>query len=314
MRTLDADAVAAATPWAALADVLERSAATSDAICPDRHVHPYEGAGSSTSSLLLMPAWTTDATGDGMVGVKVVTHVPENGDRGLPTINAAYLAFDRVTGAPVAMLDGDALTSRRTAAISALAGRLLARADSRSLTVVGTGQLCSPVVAAHTALGGFERVSIWGRDAARARSAALDASATTSVPVTAAEDLEQAVRGADVVVCVTGATAPLVLGRWLRPGTHVNLFGAFRPDMRESDDEVVRRATLFVDVPAAVTAGDLSQPIADGVIQPADIAGDLADLAAGRHPGRSQPGEITVFKSVGFAAADLAAARLALSR
>ena len=314
MRTLDADAVASATPWPDLVDALANAVAASDVVSPERHVHPYSGTADADSSLLLMPAWTAAASADGLVGVKVVTFVPDNATRGVPTINAAYLAFDRVTGEPRAMLDGDVLTARRTAAISALAARLLARPGSRRLAVLGAGQLAPAVVAAHAAVGGIEQATIWGRDPDRARAAAGAAGELAGFEVATADDPESAVGAADIVVCVTGATAPVLHGRWLRPGCHVNLVGSFRGDMRESDDDVVRRATLFVDVPGAVVAGDLAQPIETGVIRATDIAADLAALATGRHPGRSGDDEITVFKSVGFAAADLATARLALAR
>ena len=256
-----------------------------------------------------MPAWQPGRA----LGVKVVTVFPANASRGLSAVQATYLLLDAETGSPRALLDGAALTRRRTAAASALAATYLARPDSATLVMVGTGSLAPHLVAAHAAVRPIREVRVWGRSAekAAALAARLD---RPGLRVTAVQDLEAAVRGADVVSCATLSAAPLVHGGWLRPGTHVDLVGGFTPAMREADDEAVRRSRVFVDTPAALAeAGDVVQPLARGVLRKEDVA-DLFDLVRGRRPGRQRDEEITLFKSVGAALEDLAAARLALER
>jgi ornithine cyclodeaminase len=271
--------------------------------------HHAVGPPGTDATLLLMPAWQPGRA----LGVKVVTVFPGNAARGLPAVQGAYLLLDAETGRPRALLDGAALTRRRTAAASALAASYLARADSSTLVMAGTGSLAPHLVRAHAAVRPLREVRVWGRSAekAAALAARLD---RPGLRVTAAHDLEAAVRGADVVSCATLSAEPLVRGAWLRPGTHVDLVGGFTPAMREADDEAVRRSRVFVDTPAAlVEAGDVVQPIAHGLLRKEDVA-DLFDLVRGRRPGRQAEGEVTLFKSVGTALEDLAAARLAFER
>ena len=310
METIDAAAIRLATPWPALMEAIAETLADPEAAAPERHVHPLPLAGGSEGSLLVMPAWRA---GD-VIGVKAVTYFPTNTGTGAPTINAGYLLFDGGSGRLVATLDGDELTVRRTAAVSALAARYLARPDAGRLLVVGTGQLAPALALAHARGRDLEALEVWGRSAGRAQ-AVVDVLAREGVDATVAGDLDAAVGRADLISCVTGATEPLVAGRLVRPGAHLDLVGSFRPDMREADDETVRRADVFVDTgPGAARSGDLSQPLAEGVIGEGSILADLADLVTGRHPGRERSEQITLFKSAGFALADLAAARLVWKR
>ena len=309
MRTLDAAAVRAATPWpeliAAIAEVLAEEHLNS----PERHVHPVGLPGGGEGALLLMPAWIDRE----LIGVKTVTYFPSNAGTAVPTVNAAYLLLDGRTGQLSAVLDGDELTDRRTAAISALAADYLARADAERLLVVGTGRLSPNMTRAHAAVRPLTGIEIWGRRPEAAEAVAEQLRAE-GLPARATADLDAGVQQADIVSCVTGATSPLVRGDLLAPGTHLDLVGSFQPDMRESDDAAATRATIFVDtVGGASLSGDLAQPLADGVITETSITADLRALATGDHPGRRSADEITLFKSAGFAAADLAAARLALS-
>ncbi len=308
MRTLDADAVRAATPWPELIAAIAAALVEDDVTAPERHVHPVGLPGGGTGAFLLMPAWADRQ----MIGVKAVTYFPSNAGTEVPTVNAAYVAFDGRTGQVAAVLDGDELTARRTAAISALAADRLARADARHLLVVGTGALSPNMARAHAAVRPLARVQVWGRRPEAAASVAETLRAE-GLPAEASDDLDASISRADIVSCVTGATQPLVRGELLAQGAHLDLVGGFTPDMRESDDEAASRATIFVDTLAgALLAGDLAQPLAGGVITEASITADLRALVAGDHPGRTAPAEITLFKSAGFAAADLAAARLAL--
>ena len=308
MRVLDAAAVRAATPWPELTAAIAGVLAEEDLNSPERHVHPVGLPDGGEGALLLMPAWI-----DGeLIGVKTVTYFPSNAGTAVPTVNAAYLLFDGRAGQLSAVLDGDELTDRRTAAISALAADRLARADAGRLLVVGTGRLSPNLARAHAAVRALDSIEVWGRRPESAEAVAEQLRAE-GLPARATTDLDASIRRADIVSCVTGATSPLVHGELLLPGTHLDLVGSFRPDMRESDDVAAARATIFVDtVAGASLSGDLAQPLAGGVITEASIVADLRALVSGHHPGRTSSDEITLFKSAGFAAADLATARLAL--
>jgi ornithine cyclodeaminase/alanine dehydrogenase-like protein (mu-crystallin family) len=291
-----------------------REAFREGADAPLRHRHAVPAPGGE-GTLLLMPAWQRGRS----LGVKVVTVFPGNASRGLSAVQAAYLLLDAETGAPLALMDGTMLTRRRTAAASALAADYLARRDSATLVMVGTGSLAPHLIGAHAAIRPIREVRVWGRSPDKARALAASVmmaagSGRADVRVTPVEDLEAAVRAADVVSCATLASDPLIRGAWLRPGTHLDLVGGFTPAMREADDDAVRRSRVFVDTPAALEeAGDVVQPIASGVLKKEDVA-DLFDLARGRRPGRTDEAQVTLFKSVGAALEDLAAARLAFER
>ncbi len=308
MLFLDADTVVRSTPWTPLMDGLAEALRAGSTTSPDRHVHDVAQPDGSTGALLLMPSWVDNEA----VGVKVVTYYPANATTEHPTVNAAYLLFDGATGLPAATIDGDALTARRTAAVSALAARHLARSDAERLLIVGTGQLAPNLALAHAAERELERVAVWGRNQASAETVAAALAAAGLPAVAGARDgLADEAAAADIISCATGATSPLIQGEWLSPGTHLDLVGGFRPDMREADDEAVRRSTVFVDtVAGASVSGDLAQPLESGVLTADGIAADLAALVSGVHTGRGSDDEITLFKSAGFAAADLAAARL----
>ncbi|MCV3735146.1 ornithine cyclodeaminase family protein [Rhizobium sp. TRM96647] len=296
-----------ALPFADLIDALAEMFA-GDCVMPIRHHHDVAVPGEENATLLLMPAWQPGA----YIGVKLVSVFPGNTRRGLPAIFGSYLLSSGKTGELLAIIDGGELTARRTAAASALAARHLARADAKRLLVIGAGRLSLNLVAAHSAVRPIEEIAIWGRDAAKAEAAAGEARAA-GFNARAVTDLEWAAREADIISCCTLSETPLVRGAWLRPGTHLDLIGAFKPSMRETDDEAVTRATLFVDTRdgALSEGGDLVQPIRAGIIGPEAIRADLAELVTGRDPGRRSPEEITLFKSVGAALEDLAGAILA---
>lgn len=305
LRVYSAEQVHAALPWPQLVTALERAFAA-PAEAPLRHAHDLGGR----DRLLLMPAWNAQA-----LGVKVVTVMPGAAARGAPTVAATYLLCDRATGVPRALLDGEALTLRRTAATSALAARLMARTEAASLLVVGTGRLAPYMARAHCALRpALQRVHLWGRSAPRAQTLAQTLR-DEGLPVEAAADLEDAVRAADIVSCATTATEPPVHGAWLAEGTHLDLVGGFTPQMREVDDHAVTRSRVVVDTYAGALAeaGDLLGPLARGAIGRAQIVAELAELVRGERAGRTRAAEITLFKSVGSALEDLAAAELVVS-
>lgn len=297
----------AALPWDALAHALVRAFVTP----PDAPVRTAHAL-SDTDTLLLMPAWSGQA-----IGIKLVTVIPSATDHGGHTVDASYLLLDRRTGAPRALLDGEALTVRRTAATSAVAARALSVAAPESLLVVGTGRLAPWMVRAYHALfPSLREISIWGRDEAKAQLVA-DALGREgiSIRVVPAPALAAAVAAATIVSCVTTSTVPLVRGEWLRAGAHLDLVGGFTPTMREADDRALQRARIVVDnlEGALREAGDLVQPLTEGIITRAQILGDLGGALRGDVIARRSAHDITLFKSVGHALEDLAAATLALS-
>ncbi|MEK7244925.1 MAG: ornithine cyclodeaminase family protein [Pseudomonadota bacterium] len=310
MRILDGPQIAKVLDYS---ELIERIAAMfhSGATAPLRHHHAF---GENAGTLLLMPAWDRR-----FVGIKIATVVPGNAVRGIASVQATYLLLDGATGQPRAVLEGRELTLRRTAATSALASRYLSRSDSARLLLVGAGALAPHLARAHALVRPIREIAIWNRTPARAEAlaGALAAEpAAKDIAVHATADLAGAVADADIVSTATLATEPILRGPWLKPGQHLDLVGSFRPHMREADDDTLRRASLYCDSREAATkeSGDLVGPLERGVIAPADILGDLFDLTHCSGPARTGPDEITLFKSVGHAFEDLAAAVLAFER
>ena len=292
---------------------------------PPRHHHTIAspvGPGSADATLLLMPAWTRGPSG--RLGVKIVTVFPDNARRSLPSIYGQYVLLDGETGAPLALLDGTMLTKRRTACASGLASRYLSRPDAARLLMIGTGALAPQLIRVHSKVRPIREVAIWGRRPEEAQRLAhqLSSSLPTllgrAIAVRAVADRQQAVTQADIVSCATLSRVPLVEGAWLREGQHIDLVGAYTPEMRESDDAAVRRARIHVDTRAGATreAGDIVLPIRNSVITADNIVADLFELARGERFGRpaGDGHSITLFKSVGAALEDLAAAELAVER
>jgi len=257
---------------------------------------------------LVLPAWSNGRD----FGTKLVTLLPDNAvkENGYPTVQAIYPYFDGETGAPTAVIDGTALTLRKTAADSALGSSMLSRSDAKTLLMVGAGALAPHLIAAHRAARpSLEKVVVWNRTPERRDT--LVAALQDDLVIDAATNLEDAVRRADVISAATMATEPLIYGSWLQPGTHVDLVGGFTPEMRESDDEAIVRASVFVDCfeTTVGVAGDIVQPMEAGVLAESDIRSDLYGLCRGDHPGRSEADEITLYKNGGGAHLDLFTAR-----
>jgi ornithine cyclodeaminase len=296
--------------YPSLVDALAEGFAA-DWTVPVRHHYSIPMPGEPDQTLLLMPAWEAGQA----IGMKLATITPGNGPRGLPAVNAVYLLVDGPTGQPRALIEGATLTVRRTAAASALAARYLARRDASRMLMVGAGALSRPLVEAHCSQRSIKRVELWARDVKK-RDAKVKELAGLGLPVEPAADLERSAREADLISCATLSTEPLIRGAWLKPGAHLDLVGAFTPEMRESDDGAVGRASLFCDTRAGALkeGGDLVIPLKAGLITEAAVKADLADLTRGRHRGRMGEDEVTLFKSVGTAIEDFAAARLAMRR
>lgn len=308
MLTLDAKAVATALPYDQLIEAL-KTAFSASATVPQRVHYEVEVPDGTPGKLLLMPAWQP---GGGM-GVKVATVYPDNAKLNAPAVFASYLLMSAETGIPVAILDGTELTLRRTAAASALASSYLSRKDAKSLLMVGTGNLAPHLIAAHATVRPIREVRIWGRRPAQAKRIA-DMFSAAEYSVTVAEDIEDAARRVDIISCATLAKEPLIMGEWLSAGQHLDLVGAFKPDMCEVDEAAVVRAEVYVDTKAGAVseAGEIVQAISSGAMREPDIKGELSELASGKVPGRLQLEAITLFKSVGTALEDLAAAELAI--
>lgn len=311
MRFITAEDIDARIGFPGLVDVLA-SAFAEGAEVPLRHHHEIAAPrpGDTDGMLLLMPAWTKRGAAKPYVGLKSVTVYPGNGALGLPAINGIYVLMSGKTGEVLALLDAKRLTTLRTAAASALAARYLARHDARHLLMIGAGAVAPELVRAHLSVRpSIREVTIWNRtrDAAERLAARLR---PLGIAVTATADLAAALPRADIVSAATISPVPLIEGRLLKPGAHVDCVGAYRPDMRETDDETVKRAVIFVDtlMGGLKEAGDVVEPMARGVISRDSIKGELADLVAGRVAGRQDESAVTMFKSVGTAIEDLAAA------
>lgn len=264
--------------------------------------------------LLMMPAWESG----GVIGIKLVgvnAQNPSRADAPQPMVQGIYLLMDAKTGAPLAQFDAQELTFRRTAAVSALAADYLAREDASHLGIIGAGAAMAPyVVAMYRAIRPIRQVTLWNRTADKALGLANSLKAE-GLSVHIAESPDELVSSVDIVSSCTPSEDPMIKGDLLRPGTHVDCIGGFRPTMREADDVTLQRAQIYGDTMEGVTqeAGDIMIPLSKGIIQAQDIRGDLFDLCAGRVSGRSHPSEITFFKSVGSALSDLAGAKLVLT-
>jgi ornithine cyclodeaminase/alanine dehydrogenase-like protein (mu-crystallin family) len=313
MKFLSANDLDERLDFPSLIDALARAFA-GGIIAPARHHHVIERGGGKTATHILMPAWTTASSGaNAFLGSKIVSVFPSNAERSLPAVHGLYVLQSGETGEMLAAIDGTRLTLWRTAAASALAARSLARKDARSLLLVGSGALAPFLARAHYAVRPIEKIAIWNhRRGGAERLAAMLADEGFKTKV--ADNLETEAGEADVISCATLATAPLIRGQWLRAGHHVDIVGAFNLQMREVDDEALCRARIFIDTPAALTeGGDIAVGLKSGAIDRSAIVADLAGLCAGA-AGRRNLQEITLFKSIGAATEDLAAAILAWRR
>ncbi len=304
MQIIDAATTRRHLGFSTLIEAL-RHAFVSGCEVPVRGMHPI-GEGPDAGTLLLMPAWRPS----GRLGVKTVAVFQGDSARGLPGLHSTYLLFDATTGVPLALLDGDQITARRTAAASVLAASYLARADAQRLLIVGTGRVASLLPEAMRVVRTIASVEVWNHRPAAAEKLAA-ALREEGLAARATSDLAQAVRHADIVSCATLAATALVRGEWLQPGTHLDLIGSFTPQMREADAECFARSRVFIDTTEALgKSGDVLQAVAAGTFTAAQLQGTLADLCRGVCAGRASSGEVTLFKSVGTALEDLAAAEM----
>ncbi len=306
----DADEVREKTPWIALVEAIGQEFKRGEAP-PDRQHFEIGQADGSSVRLLLMPAWGVD----GKIGIKLATVADQNSSRDLPTIHGLYVLISEITGIPEAIIDAGALTARRTAAASALASTRLAREDSRTLLIVGTGRLARNLGQAHCAVRALSRIIVWGRDPEKADKLARKLDQLTGTECVPCDDLRTATADADIISTATAAHEALIHGDWLQPGTHLDLVGAYTPAMRETDSIAIQRADrVFVDTlsGAKSEAGDLLQAASDRCFDFENVTGDLFTIAGAKGLLRDSDDDITLYKSVGSALQDLAAARLCM--
>ena len=289
-----------------LVEVL-RKAFAANYTTPLRHHHNFKNpVAEKLSTLLLMPSWDNE----NYLGVKLVTISPENDRKNLPTIQGLYILFDLKTGVPLMQCDARLLTVKRTAAASALASQYLSRKNSETLLMIGTGYLATHLIEAHAAIRAIKKVQIWGRNFEKAQKLA-EGFNKHSFEVEAIEDLQSGVRNADIISAATMSEKPLIKGEWLNPGQHIDLVGSYLPTLREADDEVIKRSSIYVDnlEGACKETGDIFIPIQKGILKKEDIKADLFQMCKSSSDFlRKENAEITLFKSVGHALEDLATA------
>lgn len=263
----------------------------------DRHIHQQPHPDGDPDIFILLSAWQPQ---EGLLA-KMVTSFPRNRSRhGVSNVNSLYVFINGTTGVTEAVIDGEAMIFRKTSADSALGARLLAREDARNFLMVGAGLLAPYLVRAHRSVRpSIENVIVWNRTAANA-DRLVEILCREGIRATATRDLDNAVSHADVISSATMAGEPLIKGRLLKPGAHVDLVGSFTPEMREADDDVLRRANIFVDHRQTTQrSGEFLGPFARGVIKPTDIKGDLFELCQRKVEGRTSPDQITMMKNGG---------------
>jgi ornithine cyclodeaminase len=273
----------------------------------DRIIYQEPNETGHPDSFIILPAWQPQ---EGLL-CKLVTSFPNNLERhGIANVNSIYAWIDGKTGLTEAVIDGEAMIFRKTSADSALGASILAREQAKTLLMIGAGGLAPYLVRAHRGVRpSIDEVLVWNRTADKARELAV-LLAGENIAATAVDDLDAAVARADIVSSATMASQPLIRGECLKPGAHVDLVGSFTPEMRESDDEVMRRSSLFVDHRQTTgRSGEFLGPFERGVIAPDDIRGDLFELCQGKVAGRTADDEITLMKNGGGAHLDYFAAR-----
>ncbi len=285
---------------------LKRGFATQSIMVPMRHHHDFPNPEvGEDSTLLLMPAWNPSKE----AGVKIVTVSPENGQFGMPSIQGVYIFMDAIKGGVKAILQAKSLTAKRTAATSALASLYLSNENASSLMMIGTGVLSTNLIQAHASVRPIKKVYVWGRSIEKAK-AICDNFSGEDFEIRAIGSIEEKLGEVDIISCATLSKTPLILGRQLKAGQHVDLVGAYKRDMRETDDQAIKLASVFVDTiqGGIKESGDIVIPLQNGTLKEEDIKGDLFGLCSDKNNGRTNKNEITVFKSVGHALEDLVAA------
>ena len=307
MKVISADEVHAALSYPALVDALQEAYAGEYSM-PPRQVFLLDENSGKNDAFAVLPSWSSE-----FIGVKAFTYFPE-AVAPKKSLYSKIMLFDRDGGEPLALVDGTTVTFWRTAGISGLATRLLAREDANSLLVLGTGNLAPYMVHANASVRDLKKVAVWGRDPKKAEAVIAEVSgAHPGVEFSVAEDREAACGAADIIVASTASHEPVVLGDWVQPGTHTDFIGNHHATKRECDTALVAKSKVYADsyVNAMKEAGEILVPIEEGVFKKEDIVAELAEMCAGKATLRESAGEITLFKSIGMAMSDLVGAGLA---
>ncbi len=303
---IDSVFIEKANDFEELISALKAAFAKEELLVPMRHHHDFPNPTvGRDSTLLLMPAWNPGED----AGVKVVTVSPANKHFDLPSVQGIYIYMEAKTGSVKAILDAKALTVKRTAAASGLASSFLSRHNSESMLMVGTGALSPNLIKAHTAIRPIKEVYVWGRNYMKAREI-CKIFQNSDYRVTPVKKITDKISEVDIISCATLSETPLILGKYLRPGQHLDLVGAYKKNMREADDEVIEKSSIYLDTfqGGLKESGDIVIPFRKGILKKENIKADLFQLCSNINKGRSHPEEITFFKSVGHALEDLAAA------
>lgn len=294
------------TNFSELISEIKNHFSSDEVIVPMRQHHDFPNPEvQADSTLLLMPAWNPSKN----AGVKIVTVSPENGQFDLPSIQGTYIYFDAIKGSIKAILEAKSLTVKRTAAASALASSYLSKEDSNSLLMIGTGALSTNLIKAHISVRPIKKIFVWGRNFDKAKAICKQLE-SEKFSISAIKTIEEKISDVDIISCATLSKTPLILGKHLKKGQHIDLVGAYKKDMREADDETISRASVFIDTfqGGLKESGDIVIPLENGTLTKEEIKADLFELCSNKKTGRKSDKEITVFKSVGHALEDLAAA------
>ena len=306
MKVYDRENVASSLQYEILIEAL-RKAFSSKITAPERVQHTIKNKNGSDATLLLMPAWKIGEH----IGIKIVSVFPENTTNNMNAVHANYFLMNANDGKPVAVMDGTELTLRRTACASALAADYLVNKNVDTLLMIGTGNLAPHMIKAHCVVRNYSRILIWGRNEEKAERLALSLNIKDK-EILAKNDLKEALNVADVISCATLTQKPLIMGDWIKPGQHLDLVGAFTPDMAEADSKAVAMSKVVVDTyeGALSESGELINALKEGRIKKEHILSDLRELVLEEKNIRKDSNDITLFKSVGTALEDLAAAEL----
>ena len=307
MKIIGPDEVHAALSYPALIDALQETF-SGEFTMPPRNVFPLDENSDNHDAFAVLPSWNTS-----LIGVKAFTYFPSNQEP-YKSLYSKILLFDRAHGEPLALVDGTTVTFWRTAGISGLATRLLAREDADTLLLLGTGNLASYIIRANASVRPLKRILVWGRTPSNARKVVdrMDAE-LDGIEISVADDLQDACGQADIIVSATASHQPLVEGDWVKEGTHTDFIGNHHADKRECDTALILKSRVYADSYANCfkEAGEVLVPISEGVFNKEDVVAELAEMCAGSAPLRQSDAEITLFKSIGMGISDLVGAGLA---
>lgn len=305
MKIISAEEIHTALSYPALVDALQDAYAQPFSM-PPRQVFLLDDESDNHDAFAVLPSWN-----DELIAVKSFTYFPDNPKPKYASLYSKIMLFDRKHGEPLALVDGTSVTFWRTAGISGLASRLLSREDSKTLLLLGTGNLAPYIIKAQLSVRPIDRVMIWGRTASKAQALVEQfANENDAVQFEAVDDLQAACGLADIIVSATGSHEPLVLGDWVTPGTHTDFIGNHHATKRECDTALIAKSKVYADsyVNCFKEAGEVLVPIEEGAISKDHVVGELTEMCSGAVKLRESENEITLFKSIGMAMSDLVGA------